>query len=238
MEYGLPARARFRHGYYLAVVFALSACGGGGGGSNPAPVQRIQPQPVVIDAQGDSTMWGTLVNNGVASQSTNPPTARLQTLLRAQLGPNVTVENHAQPGSTIENALNGVAQYKTPYTPGPEQIVIANWALNDLFQFVDVATYRNSLMQFVTQVRAAGKVVVLEEPNPETTPLDVAPYVQAMDDVAAQMNVPLVKQFDYIKSLPNWQSMLGDGIHPNDDLYAIKAQREADVLAPIVKSLQ
>jgi lysophospholipase L1-like esterase len=56
--------------------------------------------------------------------------------------------------------------------------------------------------------------------------------------VATQMNVPLVTQFDYIQSLPNWQSMLTDGVHPGDQLYAIKAQREYDVIAPLVKSLQ
>ncbi|MFM0022204.1 SGNH/GDSL hydrolase family protein [Paraburkholderia azotifigens] len=221
------------------LVVACSGCGGGGGGSSaqPATALAVPPKIVNLDAQGDSTMYGYERVNGVLVQTQNNAPALLQSSLRAQYGATVSVKNDGVGGSTIAQRLNGTVPYTAPYTPDSSQIVIGNWALNDAAQSVDVQQFQSSIVQFVTLVRAAGKTVVLEEPNPSTTVANLGAYVAAIDYVATQMNVPLVQQYVYIQSLPGWQSMLTDGVHPNDAMYAIKAQREADVIGPIVATL-
>ncbi|KLU27800.1 hypothetical protein EOS_02475 [Caballeronia mineralivorans PML1(12)] len=88
--------------------------------------------------------------------------------------------------------------------------------------------------------KAAGKIPVLEEPNPMCAPavVNMPAYKGPMAKLAAQRGVLLIKQYDYILSLPNWQSMLFDCIHPTAAMYAIKAQREADQISALVKSLK
>ncbi|MFL9928017.1 hypothetical protein P0D88_01810 [Paraburkholderia sp. RL18-103-BIB-C] len=58
-----------------------------------------------------------------------------------------------------------------------------------------------------------------------------------MDNIAQQYNVPLVRQYDHITSLPNWQSHLSGCFYPDEWLLNIKAQRQAAVLAPLVKTI-
>lgn len=228
----------------IALCIALSACGGGGGGSSSAPVAAVPvpPKTVVVSAEGDSTMFGLQVVNGAAVQSSNNAPVELQKLLGSP------VINNGVSATTVCERLSGTVPYKTSLATEiasqDAQIYIGNWAINDSSGASDIgeplATYQSCLVEFVTQVRAAGKVVVLEEPNPVVNPrfANLPQYVAAIDYVATQMNVPLVRQYDYIQTLPNWQSMLTDGVHPDDPLYLVKAQQEALVLAPIIKSLQ
>lgn len=223
-----------------AVAVLVTACGGGGGGDSTPPPQKPPPKAVLVDAQGDSTIAG----GTITGLTPNSPPVILQRLLRVQFDDTVSVSNNGVSGTTISQRLNGEAPYTQTlpdYLKNDQaKIVIGNWAINSAVLDKDAATYNGSLVQFVNDVRAAGKIPVLEEPNPTNSPrvVNLQNYVAIMDNVALQMNVALVKQYDYILSLPNWQSMLPDGIHPNDALYAIKAQREYDVIAPIVAQLR
>ncbi|MCA8389266.1 SGNH/GDSL hydrolase family protein [Burkholderia multivorans] len=224
----------------------IAACGGGGDGQptvlqqKSPPVTTNTPRAIIIDEQGDSTMLGAeKIGDGYRQAPDNEP-ATVQAILRTRLGPQISVHNNGVSGALISQRLNGTAPYNAPYAPGDAQIVVGNWALNEAFN-PNIETpeqFRQFLVQFVNEVRAAGKIAILEEPNPSTETMSLGSYVAAIDSVAIEMNVPLVKQYDYILSLPNWQSMLSDGTHPTNELYKIKAQRQADVLEPIVRSLQ
>lgn len=88
---------------------------------------------------------------------------------------------------------------------------------------------KDTLAAFCSFVRA---LLSATEPAP-----NVAAYVTVLRNVAQANQVTLIAQYDYIASLPNWQAMLTDCLHPNDALYAIKAQREAAVLGPMVQAL-
>jgi lysophospholipase L1-like esterase len=222
-------------------VMACSGCGGGGGGS-PAVVQTAQaaPKVIAIDFEGDSTYYGTQVINGVTSRTANNPPA----LVQSMFGSGVAVTNSAAGGATIDMALNGVApRYATTLATRLQtlkpKVVPFNFAINDSLHEAE-ADYLSGLATWIATVRAAGAVPVLEEPNPVCN--NIAPnldqYVNDLRQVAAQQGVTLIAQYDYIKSLPNWQAMLTDCVHPTDALYQIKAQREYAVLAPIVKAMQ
>lgn len=231
-------------------VMACSGCGGGGGGS-PQPATQAAaaaPKRVIIDAEGDSTMRGTVQHpDGTYEYTANSAPANLQVSLQKAYGTSVTVVNSGAGGSTVADVLNGVGRYTKPWKDAlpsnSANIVIANWAINDSNPNVNESTtvFENDLIYWIQITQAAGKTVVLEEPNPVCNPALAAlpQYVDVIDKVAAQLAVPLIKQYDYIQSLPNWQSYLGsDCTHPGDDrLYQIKAQREFDVVQPIVAKM-
>lgn len=244
----------------VLITALLAACGGSSGSSSStdqtantqsAPVSARAPaKTVVIDAQGDSTMYGfqTSDNFQKSWQTANNPPALLQAQLQAQFGTVVTVINNGVPGATLGERMDGLAgvtSYAQQIAAQTAQVVIVNFAINDAnpgnAYHETPDQFRNYLIQFIATSQAAGRIVVLEEPNPVTDPTinaAIANMVQVTDQVALQMNLPLVKQYDYILSLPNWQTLLIDGVHPTDALYEVKEQREADVVLPIVQKLE
>ncbi|WP_454825896.1 SGNH/GDSL hydrolase family protein [Paraburkholderia xenovorans] len=239
----------------MTLCLGVAACGGGGGSTNtgtnsnaaqpPAQITSTPVPSVIIDAEGDSLIWGLETINGTQIQTPNSAPVVLQADLQSQLGAQISVrvDNRAMPGATTEDSLYAVMPYyaqtfSARIASAPGQIVLADYAVNDS-RVRTTDEYDTDLTQWVANIRAAGKTPVLEEPNPVCAPdvpnLDA--YVSIMRTVAQTQNVMLIEQYDYIRSLPNWQSMLTDCIHPNDALYAIKAQREAWALAPVVLSL-
>lgn len=224
-------------------VMACSGCGGAGGGSSQSPVVQSVPAPVkvvLIDFEGDSTYYGNQTINGVVTTTPNNPPA----LFQKMFGASVAVTNSAVGGATIVEALNGLAPHYTTTLAARLQAlkpkdVLANFAINDSLRESE-ADYLNGIAVWIATVRANGATPILEEPNPvcDGKAPNLDQYVNDLRQVAAQQGVILIAQYDYIKSLPNWQAMLTDCVHPTDALYQIKAQREYDVLSPIVAELQ
>ncbi len=232
-----------------AFVVACSGCGGGGEDSPSRDVANAPAQrSVVIDAQGDSTIWGFQTSDNFQKhwQTTNNPPALLEKALQAKFGKTITVQNHGHPGAMIGDRMNGVNGYTLTYaqevSTNKADIVIVNFALNDAHKSAlePVDQYKAYLIDFVAQSRAAGRVVVLEEPNPidfQINASTIPKYVEAMNEVARELNVPIVHQYHHISAMPNWKALLIDGIHPTDELYWIKAHRQAEVIEPIVARL-
>lgn len=169
--------------------------------------------------------------------------ADTQSILQAQFGATVTVDNRAEGGtaSTLVNMMNGVDGGGPPFAQrvlsSKAQIVLDAHAVNDdLSQ--SLGPYSDALVAWVQSVRAAGKIPVLEEPSPacDTDHPNLANYVSVMNSIAVQYNVPIVKQYDYLLTIPNLCSHYTAGIFPDNAIFAIKAQRQAAVLAPIVKA--
>lgn len=223
------------------VASVLTGCGGGGGDSAP---QTAAPKSVVIAAEGDSTMRGgqSLAAGSRPPYVDNAP-GELQLLAQAKFGNIVSVSNKGIAGASLHDALNGVApHYAAPLQQRlmsePAQIVIENFAINDAARG-DPEGFRHDLMQWIDIVRVAGKIAVLEEPNPICTSdaESVRQLTVIIDEVAVAKSAPLIQQYAYIGSLDGWQSMLVDCAHPNDVLYRMKAEREFSVLVPIINSL-
>ena len=170
----------------------------------------------------------------------------LQALLRAQLNDTgITVANHATGGtsSSLMNEMLGMDSNGAPFADriktSTAALIIESHALNDALGGETINDYRQYLAAWVVAVRSAGKTPILEESGPtcDSDHPQLAAYVQAMDDAATQFNVPIVTQYTYISSLPNWQSHMASCIYPDSYLLQIKAQRELSVVAPIIKSI-
>jgi acyl-CoA thioesterase I len=237
----------------MTLGFLLTACGGGGS-SDPAPTAQAAPKPVLIEEYGDSTTVGLEVSNGVAVLKTVPEPAALQADLQA-LSPSVTVSNMGVSATEASQLLNGTDGVHAPWasqmSASKANIVTLNFALNDAYYTVALtagiqsetpAQYAQIMTQLVQIAKAAGKTVVLYEPHPVCEPIRepiLGGYVSALDQVAQSERIQIVAEYDYIQSLANWQDMLGDCLHPKGDtLYALKAQREANIVAPIVRTMQ
>lgn len=190
-------------------------------------------------------MMGITSNNGVMStitQQSEP--ADSQQLLQNQFGSGITISNLAEGGtaSTLVNMMSGVDGGGPPFAQrmatSKADIELVNHAINDdLAQ--SLGPYTDALIAWVQVVRAAGKIAVLEEPNPvcDNNHPYLENYVSTIDSIAETYNVLIVKQYDYLLSVPNYCSHLSNGLYPDDAIYAIKGQREAAVLAPIVQTI-
>lgn len=232
----------------LALCASLVACGGGGS-STPAtqPAAPVQPADVPstppvtsgkllvtsIDYEGDSTIANTYL----------PVSENAASVLAADLGGTITVENHGVPGSWLWASITGVGlTYTVPFATrlasDPSQLVIGNSAINDV-TFETIEQYREELIQWVTIVRQAGKTPLLEEPMPVCNAafLPLSQYVTEEDLVASQMNVPIVKQYTLIpQQVPTWQdNMLPDCIHPNAALVAMKEVNVTNAVKALIQ---
>jgi hypothetical protein len=221
--------------------------------SSPAPASTPvasapESTPVVnIDVYGDDQITGLAIDQyGFMSMVTPNEPAALQALLRQQFNDTgITVSSHATGGmsSSLYNELRGMDGNGDPFANriklSAAHIVIESHTLNDALGGETLADYRQYLADWVVAVRAAGKLPVLEESGPvcDSDHPQLAAYVQAMDDAATAYNVPIVKQYEYISSMPGWKSHMTSCMVPDAYLDSIKAQREADVVGQIVKSL-
>jgi lysophospholipase L1-like esterase len=225
-----------------AMLALLAACGGGSAPQNLNTTQTAAHMDAVIaiDAEGDSTMFGLETVNGQFVQAASSPPVLAQARLRELFGPGVTVNGYGSPGANLRFELQGTDNYATPLRDrlalSRARIVIENFGINDAY--LPAEEYRANLRQFVDTVRASGKLPVLEEPNPVCVGHeDLDRLVGILNEVAREKAVPLVKQYDAIKALPNWQAMLTDCVHPGDALYAVKGAREAEALAQVIRDL-
>jgi hypothetical protein len=210
--------------------------------SAPPVVSPPTPKSVLIEIHGDDAMYGALPPFYAFNAQSEP--ADTQSILQAKFGSTVTIDNRAEGGtaSTLLNMMNGVDGGGPPFAQrvlsSKAQIVLDAHAVNDdLSQ--SLGPYSDALVAWVQAVRAAGKVAVLEEPGPvcdDSRPY-LANYVGVMDSIAASYNVPIVKQYEYLLTIPNLCSHYTAGIFPDNAIYQIKAQRQAAILAPLVQNI-
>nr|WP_128646521.1 SGNH/GDSL hydrolase family protein [Cupriavidus sp. SHE] len=217
----------------------LFGCGGGGGEPQAGTPSPVTPAKTVrIEAYGDSTMWGQDGAQPPVVQASITQPSSAQAALQSGYGTTVTVVNEGVPGTTAANIINGTDGKHLPWAQqmanSQAQIVAVNFCINDSNPAFKESTdtYRALLVQIVNIARAAGKVILLVEPNrvePYWLP-DTPHYVSVMRDVAAEMSVPLVPNFAYPAVIP-------DGVHPDAATYAAMGERMAAVLSPVVASL-
>jgi acyl-CoA thioesterase-1 len=236
----------------VGCVGSLAACGGGGGSGAPvtAPAASIGspvvPPRVVVAEFGDSTTYGTQVINGIGVRAAMPEPAWIQIYLQSEFDPTVTTRNFGMPGTFAAQLVNGWTPYVQAfpqylYQNQDAQIVVLNFGMNDA-HLVYQQDYQYAMTQLIQQAQAAGKTVVLEEPNPscDTTREQLLPqFVQVMDGLATQFNLPIIRNYSLIlQNIPDWQSQLTDCIHPDDTLYQYKAYQANQVITPLVAKIR
>jgi lysophospholipase L1-like esterase len=230
--------------------------------SPPSAPPASGAHPLVVMLRGDSTMYGSHPGDtcqGAPNQTCANPAALMQTDVDLLFGAGkVLVVNRAEPGSTLEDDLNGTGSY----TDGPlahelanplnglrADVVITNAELNDASYGVAPATYQADLETWAAVVRAAGAVPYYEEPNPTflagyppyapsgARELDL--YYLAAEAAAARVSdVVVLPVYAAFLSAPSWQGLLqADGEHPTDTGYELKEALVMKSLYPLLEQL-
>ena len=146
----------------------------------------------------------------------------------------VGVDNLGEGGTGTENM---VATLREVLAKSDATYVVENFALNDR-GVIDREQYAKNLKTFVSDVRSAGKIAILEEPNPicrskeESDSLDE--YVVTLRAVAKETGAPLIAQYDKLRAVDGWQKIMMDCLHPAQALYKIKADNEIHALRGIM----
>lgn len=203
----------FRLSVLVSLALALAACDKTESSAEPSDVYAVS-------AYGDSTQ---------AAQGDPHAASRLGLL----------VKNRGVGSTNSSQLLAGTDGKNGPWAEmmkrDPAGVVVINHGINDYTYPLE--QYRNNLVELVRVAREAGKVPMLELPNPvaetrtpmmESTNFDISAFEarrQTMREVAEKEGVYLCDQprVDLI-----------DGIHPTPDGYMLKAARLAGCISVLM----
>lgn len=232
----------------LLLTLALAACGGGssnpspgaspqnpGGGPNPGQggnPPATPPTSEVIEYYGDSTIWGWATGSDSVQVAKPAPQAFAEALPSSPT--RYTVHNEGVSGTSACQLRNGTdgkhENWADQMQASQANVVIINHAINDLRQNESLATYRTCLRDLVVLAKQNGKRVIFETPNPITAQSGLDSYVQTMKSVAAENNVQVIDQYQYLLSrYSDLSQVTPDGLHPTDAVYIQKGQYAASV---------
>ena len=224
----------------IGALAVLAACGGGGASEPAAAAPTPEPAPVVqktvrVMQYGDSTTAGWFIDtDGIGKRMSPTPAQQLQALLQAKYGDGVTVRESSRNGQSLRYLISGTQGGKSlseALSDDPSQIVTLRYGLNDKSQY-GPAEFKGYLVTAVQLMQAAGKRVVIQEPNP-TTDNTAEPYARVAAQVAMEFGLPLVANY----SLPAWSTPLSDGVHPSREQYLATVPAQVPVLSPIIEAL-
>ncbi|MFM0195880.1 SGNH/GDSL hydrolase family protein [Paraburkholderia strydomiana] len=233
-----------------ASLAGLSLCSPGAI-AQAAQVERMQAHTqVVIDAYGDSTTLGISCSEGHCAPQAQNAVAYLQDELQTHHGDRVRVANYGVGGAMAMQLLDGTGNRRAGPTAGlpwrerlaasPARIVLINYGINEVMQNQTPEQFYTAQTALVKTARALGKEPVLETSNPmpdNRLNARLASMVAMTRRVADEQHVPLVDQFAYISSLPDWKTLMSDGAHPKPGLYRLKAEQDFQVVEPLVRRL-
>ncbi len=214
-----------------------------------APATRSSTQ-LLIDAYGDSTTLGITCSEGHCAAQARNAVAYLQQALHEHDGERVRVTNYGVGGTTAAQLRDGTGNRRAGPTAGlpwrerlaasPARIVLINYGINEVMQNQTPEQFYAAETTLVQTARALGKEPVLQTSNPmpdSRINARLAVMVAMTRRVAAEQRVPLVDQYGYVSSLPDWKTLMSDGAHPKPELYRLKAEQDYRVVEPLVRRL-
>jgi len=239
----------------LALLSVRCAVGAGAATEAAQTAQAEQaanaaPREIAIEAYGDSTTLGISCSEGHCGPQPQNAVAYLQDELQMHHGKRVHVVNYGVGGTTAAQLRDGTGNRRAGPTAGlpwrarlaasPAQIVLINYGINEVMQNQTPEQFYAAQTALVETARALGKEPVLETSNPmpdNRLNARLATMAAMTRRVAAEQRVPLVDQFAYISSLPDWKTLMSDGAHPKPGLYRLKAEQDFQVVEPLVRRL-
>jgi hypothetical protein len=208
----------------------------------------MQDGKYIIEAYGGSSTKGAMAvrKDGKlrATLTKNNEISQLGQMLKAKYGANVEIVNKGELSAQSKDLLQGRYFYRKnkswreEMAASPADLILLNFATNDArhYHFKDIepdyivspAQYRAIMSELIAVAQQYGKAVIVQEPHPlcgRAEKWNVAPYVAQIDNLTQADDVPLVRQYQRIQEIGNWQAMMSpDCIHPSEALYQIKAQ--------------
>jgi lysophospholipase L1-like esterase len=190
--------------------------------------------PLAIEYYGASSVWGASSGNAARQSAITEPQAFQAAI--AEKFPHAKVSNHGINGTTARDWLYGGdavgPSWDARMKASRADIVIVQLGVNDSNSY-PVETYVHALEGLVRRTHAAGKLIILETPGPVDNP-GLAPYAQAMIELAGKLRVPLIDQYSYwtawmAANRVRIRTLVPDGTHPSDAWYIEKGKYAARV---------
>lgn len=196
---------------------------------------------LLIEMYGDSTTWGQELVNGEWVQSAS----NVPSVLQSKYPTGVTVVNCGIGGLTMPQMVQGAAPatkaWDATMRDSHANVVTLNFGINDASQtWEDDTNIVYYINQLISIAQAHGKAVVVETSNPINTPqynrLSQVSYL--IRTVSHQRSLVLADHHAWIQTgIPNWTTLLPDGVHPNAALYNYKADNLYAIMNPLVQSM-
>ncbi|HEY0844356.1 MAG TPA: type-F conjugative transfer system mating-pair stabilization protein TraN [Noviherbaspirillum sp.] len=197
--------------------------------------------PIVIEYYGASSIWGYA--SGIGGQVARPAPAVFAAALPDPA--RFDVRNEGVSSTSACELLRGADGKHPPWdqqmAASTASFVIINHAINDQWR-ESLPEYRMCLTQLAQIAKQSGKQVIFETPNPtrDSGPGGLDVYVQAMRDVAAQEQVPVIDQYAYLTDYLAGRSpytIAPDGLHPSDAVYEMKGKYAAETFVRLFPNL-
>lgn len=196
---------------------------------------------VGIEQYGDSTGLG-LTWNGTSLVVASPTAPdQLYMDMQARFGAGqVLIYNKGVSSTCAKDLLYGTPDFASKMASSTAQIVTLNYGSNDNWYCNQtVAQYTAQMDQLVKIAKAAGKIIVLIEPNPTVNRNNpnLANYVAALSQVAINNQVAIIQHYKLWQASGVWKVWLSDDTHPTSAGYKLKGDTEFQVLSPMVQQL-
>jgi acyl-CoA thioesterase-1 len=196
-------------------------------GAGPSPSERLAGGGELrVLGLGDSLTFGWMVRCGFFDRFCDVLAQRL---------PNTTLTrfNAGVPGDTADG---GLARLPALFARRPD-LVLVQFAINDLFCGVPVASFARDLARIVEATRGAGAEPWLVVSCPLALPGDAAaaaPFYDAIRGLGAERGVPVADLDHYWRerydpATPAGAHFLDDGLHPDDAGHALMAEGLMDL---------
>lgn len=174
----------------------------------------------MIEFHGDSTQFGSIVNDETPIRSAFIPSETVGRLL------GVETSNFGVPGSTLDEALNnpiypGGRTFAQHIALSSATVIVANWGINDSFVVGVTAANQKARWESLRDICAgAGKALIIETPNPinfgqQALLAEMADASKTITGVGVADTMAHV--LGYFDDWPN--AMDNAGVHPQDRLY-------------------
>lgn len=202
-------------------------------------------KPIVIEWYGDSTTSGVTFSDGKYSELPDAEPTTVQYLLNKKFGDaTVTIINRGVAGTTANQLINGTNKYKDNFAKqlnqGTATIVIVNFGINDAYTpSYTPEMFKKDLIEIADITRKSGKKLIIETPNPIDNMHNawLWEFQHQAIVVGQQLDIPVISQWTEVMKNQNWQSLLGDKIHPTKKGYDIKSEISFSAIEPVVDSI-
>ncbi len=179
------------------------------------------------------TAFGDSITAGVGSDSGGYP-PKLENLLNSNGKPSVV----ANFGNSGELTPGGVDRFDAVLAAFPTNMILIMEGTNDVRSGLSVETTKFNLQTMITKAKVAGVIPVLSTLTPSNWDGSQALIPQIWNPmIVALANSNGIKLADqYAAVIPNWDSLNGDGIHPNDSGYQILANTWNATISSLISS--
>ncbi len=177
-----------------------------------------------ISAFGDS------ITRGYGSDTGGYP-AKLSYQLN-NVGKTSTISNFGRDG---ENTYSGLGRFDEVLAAFPANFILILEGTNDISVGLSAEATKYNLTAMVNKAKAANVTPLISTLTPSTKAGSLTEVINPMiKEIASSNSIKLVD--NYAATLPTWNEISGDGIHPNDNGYQIIADTWFAALNPMISS--